>query len=233
MSGYVLAVLVPGADVGIIHEVASVIAELLDTDVRDYRLPGALFAAASERSRTALVRESRAAGAVGVVLNGPGHPSGAMRLVSQIDCPIVYVPASTATPFVLRRILVPLDGSRDAADAVTETVALARGHAVDIVVLHCTHGGSLPLFEDRPQYDTPEWAREFAARHPVALTTARLELRVGAPSEQVIDVTRSIAADLVVLGWSRHPAPGRALTVRALLARSIVPVMLVPVTSGA
>ena len=57
----------------------------------------------------------------------------------------------------------------------------------------------------------------------------RLELRVGAPEEHLLDVADQVGADLIVLGWRQDLAEGHAAVVREAVTRARVPVMLLPI----
>ena len=57
----------------------------------------------------------------------------------------------------------------------------------------------------------------------------RLETRVGVPAELVHTIATETGADLIALAWSQTMTAGRATVVRAVLERSDVPVLLVPV----
>lgn len=159
------------------------------------------------------------------------RPAGhiALALIGSLGKPVVVVPPQARIPSSLQRILVPLNASRETAAALNETIELAHGAAVEVIVLHVLHGPSLPLFSDQPHHEAEAWRHEFLARYGPQPERLRLELRVGIPSELVQTVTRETAADLVALGWSQQTAPGRAAIVLQMLERSDVPVMLVPI----
>jgi nucleotide-binding universal stress UspA family protein len=97
-------------------------------------------------------------------------------------------------------------------------------------VLHVLDEASLPAFTDQVQHESEAWAREFLARYcPVGLDRIRLELRVGRPEDLVPALAQEVDADLIALGWSRELEGDRAPVVRAALARSGRPVLLLPV----
>src|SRR5436309_6878213 len=86
------------------------------------------------------------------------------------------------------------------------------------------------MFTDQPQHEQGAWNEEFLRRYcPWGIGSVRVERRVGRCEEVVPLVAEQKAADIIVLGWAQELAPGRAGVVRAALARSSVPVMLVPV----
>jgi nucleotide-binding universal stress UspA family protein len=161
---------------------------------------------------------------------GP-RPAGqvALALIGILRKPAVVVPPQAPLAYSLERILVPLDASKKTAAALRETIELARDAEVEIVVLHVLHGASLPLFSDQPQHEPEAWRKEFLARYCHQPERMRLETRVGVPAELVHTIATETGADLIALAWSQTMTAGRAAVVRAVLERSAVPVLLVPI----
>jgi nucleotide-binding universal stress UspA family protein len=156
-------------------------------------------------------------------------PAGhiALALIGTLRKPVIVVPPQAPLADSLERILVPLDATEETAAALKETIELAD--AAEVVVLHALHGASLPLFSDQPQHEPEAWRQEFLARYSAQPERVRLETRVGVPAELVPTVAKETEAGLIALAWSQDMAPGRARVVRAVLERSDVPVLLVPV----
>lgn len=98
-------------------------------------------------------------------------------------------------------------------------------------MLHVYDEASLPLFSDQPQHELASFGHEFLARCCGASPADELtfELRVGDPAEHCLRLAARLQADLVALAWSQDLAGGRAAVVRTLLARSRVPVLLLPI----
>ena len=55
-----------------------------------------------------------------------------------------------------------------------------------------------------------------------------MELREGAPEEQILEVARDVEADMIALGWAQDLSPGRATVVRWALEHTPVPLALMP-----
>jgi nucleotide-binding universal stress UspA family protein len=159
------------------------------------------------------------------------RPAGhvALELAHSLHKPLLVVPPDVPLPVDLRRILVPFDGTRATADALAATVRLACRSKLDVVALHVHEIADLPLFSDQPQYESEAWANEFLRRHCPHPELVELETRVGVPGDQALRVARDAGADMVALGWSQEFDQGRAAVVREVLARSPLPVLLVPV----
>lgn len=164
------------------------------------------------------------------------RPAGhvALELMVSIRKPLVVVPPKAHAPSRLRRALVPVEATRATAEALARVSELVCGSGLEVIVLHVHDAGSVPAFTDQVQHETEGWSREFLARYCRELEgEVRLELRVGEPGQSVADVARETNVDLVALVWSQDLSPGRAALVREVLARSVVPVLLVPVDAGA
>jgi nucleotide-binding universal stress UspA family protein len=232
--------------------VASAVAHLFGADVEAIHVREGAFAAASAAARAADVplhirsgpttEELRAAMAApeveGLVIGARGTPAGrrpvgstALELITSMAKPVVVVPPDLRLPAAIDSILVPLDTSPATAAALADTIELARGSDIAVIVLHVREEAALHPFSDQPQHEVRAWAEEFVARYcRCALEDVDLHMRVGVPREEVARVVDETGADLIVLGWSQTLAPGRAAVVRETLTRSPVPVMLLPVT---
>jgi nucleotide-binding universal stress UspA family protein len=165
-----------------------------------------------------------------------GHPAGrrpagstALAVATRAAKPVVVVPPEPRDPLAagLHRILVPLDGSVAAGRAVEQTMQWFAGAGVEIVSLHVFDAATVPRFWDRPEHDPAAWSREFLARNLKA-AGARLELRSGWPSDQILGVAAAERADMIALAWHRQLAADRAAVVREVLTRSPVPTILLP-----
>lgn len=166
---------------------------------------------------------------------GGSRPAGhtSLEVITSVRKPVVVVPPGAAVPETLTRILVPLDGTMEGAEAVQGAIDIACRADVELVVAHVHDEPHLPMFDDQPQHETDAWAREFLARYcPEAADRARLELRVGIPAREVLGLASETGCDLVVVAWSQDLSAGRARVVRELLERSEVPVLLIPVEEG-
>jgi nucleotide-binding universal stress UspA family protein len=155
-------------------------------------------------------------------------------VIQRCPTPVVIIPVGRhAHPSAARdRILVPLDGSIESAETVTGLVRMFHASGADIVVLHVFDQTTVPKFWDQPVHARQSWVEEFLRRycnHP----DVRMELRSGSAGEHILDVAASEHADLIALGWAQNLSAGRARTVRATIAETTIPVLLLPVPSGA
>jgi nucleotide-binding universal stress UspA family protein len=155
----------------------------------------------------------------------PGHT--ALEVIDHAETVVVAVPPATPTSYELRRVLVPVQPRPP--EALARVVRLAGGAALDLVILHVHDESEIPAFEDQPHYDVEVWADEFLARWvPGAPISAVVDVRVGAPGEEILRAARERGAQMIALGWDRDRSAGRATVVTAALARSPIPVALLP-----
>jgi nucleotide-binding universal stress UspA family protein len=170
-----------------------------------------------------------------VVLGAGGRPGGpsvgssAERLIISVPIPVVVVPARASAPSRIRRVLVPLDGTRTASDALLHAVQVSVQPDVRFIALHVHTPTSLPMFSDQSHHEVRAWSAEFLRRHarPISVTSP-LRLRVGQAGDEVLVVAAQERVDLIVLGWRQDLSAGRAAVVRSTLLRATVPVLLIP-----
>ena len=156
--------------------------------------------------------------------------STAAAVATGVLKPVVVVPPNADPPPVFQRVLIPLEGTESTSLAPLEMFELADDAELDVVAVHVHDPRSLPAFTDQPQHEQEAWAHEFLQRYcPWGLRTVRLETRVGSRGEVVPLVAEEFDCDLIVLGWARELAAGRAPVVRQTLVRSNRPVLLIPV----
>ena len=125
----------------------------------------------------ALAEAGRAPEVVAVVLGARGVRSGrrpaghvALELALSLPKPLVVVPPDARLRKGLRRILVPLNGRRTTAVALAETLMLASGQEIELVVLHVYDEEHDPAL----QRSTTARARVLGARVPApALPVSR------------------------------------------------------------
>jgi nucleotide-binding universal stress UspA family protein len=142
--------------------------------------------------------------------------------------PIVAVPPGAAVAARVRRVLVPLDGSPTTTQALRQVLRFARHERLEVTVLHVYDETMVPLYSDQPVHEARAWTEEFLLRHCPDPDVVSLEVRIGSPATQVLDVAVESRADLLALGWSQDLSPGRAQVVQRALETSSIPLLLVP-----
>lgn len=193
---------------------------------------------------TALLSAIAEPDVLAVVVGARGTPGGrrpvgrtALHILERASKPVVVVPPEAVgvslRPF--RHLLVPLEGSEESARPIAEMLRPLIVADIELVVLHVFTTSSVPPVLDHPEWDLPLWGDEFLARFCPAAT--RIDLRTGAVGSAVTEACGELDVDLIVLSWSQDASPGHAAVVRDVLARSSVPVLLLPVeavgTAGA
>ena len=139
----------------------------------------------------------------------------------------------------LRRIVVPLEGSPSASEAMRVTDEAFCGRGREIVVMHVgtadmpDEPGSLPAprMVDQEQYEWSSWHEEFTMRFAACPQGGRhrIVVRVGDPPTMIIAEAARLPADLLVVAWGGVTGAGRSLFVRRLLDEAPCPLLLVPV----
>ncbi len=168
----------------------------------------------------------------------PGLGSVARCLLGELADPLLLVRPGMRAIGRLRRLLVPLEGSPSASEAMryADEAFCARGR--EIVMLHVMTGrcpsepGSLPAprMVDQEQYEWSAWHEEFTMRFSQCPRGGRhrVIVRVGDPVATIVREARDLDAELVVLSWWGTLAGDRAPVVRALFDDSPCPLLLVP-----
>ena len=170
-------------------------------------------------------------------LEGGPRPTGnvARQVIAGMFKPVVFVPPERrryhgGPP---RRLLVPLDGSETASRAFLEFERSLRGdpRREVTVLLTFQSNGEMPPMLDRPTRDLPAWGRAFVARHCPGENRS-FQARTGDPGSAVIETAEAGDSDLIVLSCKGNFGWGHGWVIREVLARSVVPVLLLPL-SGA
>ena len=126
----------------------------------------------------------------------------------------------------IRNVLLPLDGSDRALQALPVAVQLCRRHAARLFLLRVCESG-----EPAPEEPPAAWLRDVevqAQDQGVAVTTAILG--EGEAAAEILDVARFHLVDLIVLATHGRRGAGRSVVGRvaeAILRRSCVPLVVV------
>lgn len=140
------------------------------------------------------------------------------------------------------RMLVPLDGTPLPVTVVDRIFDLAQGINMEVWVLHIAVPGARrpletgtyasPRYTDHPYYDWPAWAdeftRRFTSRRPQGVKL-RLSHRRGNPIGATIDFAMHNGMDIIALSWHGHMEKRHAATVKGILRKAELPVMLIKI----
>jgi nucleotide-binding universal stress UspA family protein len=137
----------------------------------------------------------------------------------------------------LRRILVPLDGTSEAAQAIEGASALALQAGARLLMLHVltdkpelVRAQVVPVYSDQSHYELEAWEEEFV-RSSFSRTAkprevrAEVALRCGEPGLEIARYARDEDCDLIVAAWGGRLSPGRAQVVRTLLGATDCPLL--------
>ncbi len=161
---------------------------------------------------------------------GP-RPTGstALQVLRATSKPVVFVPPDAVPPggFVPQRLLVPIDGSAVVSNAFLEMEHHFRPDAnVEVIVLY-TLDGLTPTMVNHPEHELSAWGEEFVLRYCPGEHRS-FEWRMGDPGNAVIDVAEQSESDLIVLCFGGDIDVGHGAVVREVLARSQIPVLVLP-----
>jgi hypothetical protein len=142
---------------------------------------------------------------------------------------VMIVPPNGASTFFEPpiRVLVPLEATTESSEAVRSWINDFCGAGAEIVALHVVTPRSAPRMLDHPEWDLPQWSDEFIEHFCPAAD--RIDLRTGEAHRRVAEASHDEPVDLVLLSWAQDTSAGHAAVVRAVLSRSTMPVLLVPV----
>jgi nucleotide-binding universal stress UspA family protein len=140
---------------------------------------------------------------VGLVLGSVGH-----RVAARLDCPILFVNGGghEAPAQPIRRLLVAVDDSEAAMDAVATAAELAAEHEAAVLIVHslddeAPHALSHAVARDAALALLDQAARRVAA--PGRTVTARLLTGPGSIAARVAAAAERWNADLIVIGSRR------------------------------
>jgi len=165
-------------------------------------------------------------------------------VLREMPCPVVLVPPEREpTPWHIRQVVLPQDGTPEAARALGPAITLAGSTDAILLVLHVSGAQAIPPREpgtltppqyvDQPQHEWPAWAQEFLERVS-CLSGERVKGRIrmfmarGEPGPEIVRFTQAHKADLIVLSWRGELAPHCALTLRYVLRCAPCPILVLP-----
>ncbi len=168
----------------------------------------------------------------------PGVGSIAQCLLRELGDPLLLVRPGMRPIGRLKRLLVPLEGSPSASEAMRYADEAFCAPGREIVMLHVITGtcpsepGSLPAprIVDQEQYEWSSWREEFTMRFAQCARGGRhrVVVRVGDPVSTIVREARELDAELVALSWWGTLSGTRAPVVRAMFEQSPCPLLLVP-----
>jgi len=162
----------------------------------------------------------------------------AETLLQSLPAPLLLVRPGMRPLTSLRRLVVPLEGSPSASEAMrrADDAFCTRGR--EIVMLHVVTSdvpgerGSLPAprIVDQEHYEWTAWQEEFCMRFSQCAEGGRHRVcvRVGDPASMIVAEAEADGAELIVLSWNGSFEDGHGAVVRELLDTSPCPLLIVP-----
>ncbi len=153
--------------------------------------------------------------------------STARHIIERSTKPVVIVPPDFVCPGVIRRLLIPLEGTEASTQPVLAVLLPLLAADVELIAIHVFTESTTPAMLDHPWRDLEILGKEFLSKH-LPQHEASIELRHGHVGTQVAEVCHEYDADLVVLSWSQDSTAEKARIVRQILGAVQVPVLLLP-----
>jgi hypothetical protein len=222
----VLAIIHPGPDEATVPAVAQEVAKILHAQLRELWTtpePSDLSARSADRALhdpdVALV----------VVGRDPGNTSSWTRVARAANMPVVVVPPSLDySPGAICRVLVPLDGTSIAGQAVAGALAAFAYAGAELVVLVVATATTGPRCIDHVPWGYLAWQEQFLDTFCAHPHTRIVLCAGGDPGPQITRTATTEQVDLITLSWSRPSRPDRAAIVRHTVRTATVPVLLIP-----
>lgn len=169
-----------------------------------------------------------------------GHVT--LGVLTDPPCPVYVVRSALSVRSQMhrlrhvRRILVPLDGSEQAAQAVTEGAALAAAAKARLVLLYvlsdqpAARAPAISRYSDQIHHEMEAWRDEFmrsgfARERGRGALSAEVALRCGDPGDQIVRYAAEEDCDVIITAWGGSLSAGRAQVVRTLLAQASCPIL--------
>ena len=137
-----------------------------------------------------------------------------------------------------KHVLIPLNGTPGASQALTPAMDIALKTKAKIDLLHISFSGkndhvepgamTVPYYEDYPQYEWPSWSREFLRRFCTLSCSENPDFYVstGDPGEEILNFARKNKNDLIAMAWHGRILPPHASTLRKVMFEAPCPILL-------
>ena len=224
-------------DLGAARDRARAAGVAVDTAVLGGYPAREILAVADEHAVDLIVIGSHGRGGVEHLLLG----SVAEKVLRKAPCPVLVVPATAPMEpgALFSRILCPIDGSAGSDDAVAQAVALARETDGRLTLLQVVE--PMTAADEFATLDADEYRRAGEAHAARLLREAvpdavreqcKVEelVRVGKPSERILEAAGATSADVIVMGVRGRGAVDLLAfgsTTNAVVRRAPCPVLVV------
>jgi nucleotide-binding universal stress UspA family protein len=162
------------------------------------------------------------------------------------SAPVLLIPPDRSyDEWEAKRVLFPHDGTPQSAVGIGRAFYSAYEIVAEPLVLHVSTRAksaaspapgtfASPRYLDQWQHEIPSWTREFMERlgalaRPPSPVKLQLFMAAGDPAVEILRFAREQKVDLIVLTWHGRWEPGRAQTMRKVVAESFCPVLLLRV----
>lgn len=171
-----------------------------------------------------------------------------LEVLENSNVPVLLVKPDTIIEkeneiWIPRKILMPLDGTPDSAQAFDASFEILRNAKAKIDVLHIfsLEGDkdedllSPPYYEDHPQQDWSSWSKEFLKRFcPCCLPDAEVKLHLSThdPAEEILSFTEKNKNDLISIAWKGKLSSGHGEVLKKIIREIPCPILLNKIIPG-
>lgn len=179
-----------------------------------------------------------------LVINTENLSPVIINVIENTEIPVILMKPDTVLELYEKkwkpkRILFPLDGSIESAQAVDASLDIIKKTDPDIDVLHIfttkeikgkeASPGAL-FYQDHPRNDWGVWMKEFVKRffpHEIKPEKISLSLSKGKAAPAILDFTKRSKVDMIVMAWQGVFGEDHAMILKDILSSIRCPVFLI------
>ena len=171
-----------------------------------------------------------------------------LKVLEKSNVPVLlFKPDTIITPndgaWIPGRILIPLDGTPDSAQAFDASFDIIREAKADIDVVHILNLDNegeedsikAPYYVDHSYQEWSLWSEEFLKRFfPYNPTDTHVKLHVSThnPAEEILSFAKKNKNDLVVLAWNGKLSSGHGEVLKKIIREISCPILLNKIIPG-
>lgn len=147
-------------------------------------------------------------GKANMIAKPSDHPGEVVMKISDRDDPMMAAAAAGASPFHLKRVLVPVDFSDCSLKALRYAIPFARHHMAAVTLLHVVptnyaigeYGGiDYAALELAMKTSSEEQLSKLALEEVGRTVPCTTEVRIGSPAREIVDMAKETLADVIVI----------------------------------
>lgn len=196
-----------------------------------------------------ILEESKKAGFIIMCTHGKSYDTGKIsgsvtyKIIENSEVPVMLIRpeiilAKENNFWKPKKVLIPLNGTAGAAQALTSTFEIIAKTKASVDLLHIPVAASkLPeqgsfttsYYEDYSHHEWSSWSKEFQARFCSIIhecSKLNIHTSIGDPGEEIINFSKKHNNDLISMAWHGKLLPPHARILRKVLSEAPCPVLL-------